>query len=327
MTVSRVPADILRTIAEVIRTNHDFAVTTHVRMDGDAVGCLIAFSEILQSLGKNVCMVNNTRVPDTYEFMVDKGEILPACPFKPEVVFALDCANAERLGLDLKEAGEAMIINIDHHPTNTLYGAVNWVDGSAPCVGEMLLDLFTALKLNLSARAADSLYISLLTDTGRFSFTNTSCRAFAAAGKLCSLGVNPGELAAEVYFMKSPAKMKFFSVVYGSLEFSEDYLIAYISVTERQLAEYGLTVYDTQELSDIPRNSRPSELGIFFLETNSGETRVSFRSKSFFDCSELAACFGGGGHRSASGATVRLPLAEARKAVLQKASELQRRGK
>ena len=309
-------------IFDLINSSDSILITAHVRMDGDAVGSCIALASVLRSAGKKVVLANSTPVPTELLFLCSQLSF-ESSPQKAELVdlvISLDCANAERLGIDASNFGNIPLINIDHHFSNKLYGDLNWIDSNASCVGVMLLDFFSHFAFPVTEFIATALFVSLMTDTGRFSYSNTNVQAFAAAQKLIELGANPASVANELYFKKSVSNLKFLGFLYNNLKFSSDESIAYISVRASDLKQFNLTVYDTEGFVDIPRLSAKSALAIFFLEIEEGTvTKISLRSKEGFNCSELAARFGGGGHKGAAGAKVFDTLVHAQKIVLEAA--------
>ncbi|MFA4986621.1 MAG: bifunctional oligoribonuclease/PAP phosphatase NrnA [Candidatus Brocadiia bacterium] len=308
----------------LLRGAAEILVTTHVRMDGDAVGSVIALSEVLSAMGKRIAAFNPSPVPEVYRFLDPSFSFLTAIPQDRvfDLLVVLDAASLERLdGLD-KIAASAQTINIDHHISNTLFGIANWVDPRSPCTGEMLLSFFEDFGYSVSQRAAEALYVALLTDTGRFSFGNTQERAFKAAARLAGLGASPGLLAQQVYFSNSPAKMNLLKLAYSRLEIHADGKIASVSLRQREMEELGLTVYETSEIVDIPRACGSAELAVMFLETDGERTRVSLRSKGGLDCNVLAAVFGGGGHRAAAGAVLEMPMDRAQSQVIAQAEAM-----
>ncbi|MDZ7816230.1 MAG: DHH family phosphoesterase [Planctomycetota bacterium] len=317
--------DIRQEIANLLRTAKKVLITTHIRMDGDALGSSLGLLRTLRESGTAADAVNASPVPSQYVFMPRAGELFESVPDPAsyDIFVALDCANEERLGFDMSQLSESCVtVNIDHHPTNSRFARYNFIDGKAPCAGEMLLDIIQRAELECPAYGAQMLYIALLTDTGRFSFPNTTQRAFDAAIRLVRKGADPAEAANSVYFTRSPKMLRFLGHAYSSLKFLFDEKFAYISLKEKDLHTFGLDKYDTQEIVDIPRLSAASKVAAFLLELDEGITRISLRSKDSLDCSLIAAHFGGGGHKGAAGATYDGPMHEAEKIVCEQVVKL-----
>jgi len=318
--VPRLPEEAAR-IHEMIRESGTVVVTTHIRMDGDAVGSALALREALRAAGKEALLVNSTPIPEIYRFLAPLGTFLPELPpGKPiDLLISVDAANCERLEFMENSCRDYHFANIDHHVSNTAFADVNWVDPDAPCVGEMLLWFFLAYGYEINDLARDALYVSLLTDTGRFSFSNTSVRAFRAALKLAEMGVDPGAVASKVYFDKPIRKLKLLQLAYSRLNFICNDRIAYVFLDHTDLKKLGVSEYDTQEIVDIPRSAASAEVAFFMYGNADGTTRVSVRSKGNFDSRKFAELFGGGGHPGASGITMKMCLEEAKRVVLERA--------
>ncbi len=311
-------------IDEQIRKSANIAITTHYGMDGDAVGSCVALREVLRDAGKRVIMINCTPTPYNYKFIAPDGSFETELPpdFAPDLFIVLDAATPGRIRRENPLPTGVPIVNIDHHIGNSLFGAYNWIEPKSPCVGVMLLDFFIHFGYSMNSLALDALFVSLITDTGRFSFSNTDTRAFAAAMQLVSHGVSPSKIASEVYFSKSTGKLKLIALAYSRLEFACDGKIAFVSFTQKEMESFGLTEYETHEVVDIPRSAASAELALYFLEKTDGVTKASVRSKTVFDCRTFAEEFGGGGHNRAAGIRLQLPLDEARRAILDRACEI-----
>ena len=310
-------------IDDLLRSAAVIAVTTHIRMDGDAVGSTIAMSEVLKAMGKDVRLFNPSPPPANTLFLSNgcRFHSDPQMLEGVELIISLDCANIERIGLPRGIELGVPRINIDHHISNSLNFEFDWVDDDAPCVGEMLLNFFTEYRYNIPDKAMDAMYLSLVTDTGRFSFANTTSRAFSAAFRLTEGGVDPGKISARVYFSMPTSKIKLLQLAYSRLQFCCDDRIAFIAMNSREIEALGLTIFDTQEIVDIPRAAGRAEVAIFFLGVGE-DTRVSLRSKFSFDSCRLAKEFGGGGHKAAAGLVAHRPLDEVIRIILHRATEM-----
>src|SRR3954453_22061564 len=178
----------LEAVARAIREHDRFLVTTHENPDGDALGSLLATKLALESLGKDVLawLYGDAPLPHEYEFMPLDGLRRELPPDANErVLLAVDCANASRIGpgLDVVERAP-LTIDVDHHHDNTRFGGVNLIVPRASSTGEVLRELLTELGVELTPETGEALYIALVTDTGRFQYTNPSPRALRLAAEL-----------------------------------------------------------------------------------------------------------------------------------------------
>jgi len=166
----------IRQIAEIIQKGRTFLVTSHVRLDGDAVGSELALYEALKGQGKEVVVYNQDRTPQMYAFLPDAGVIVnrlgPLDGF--DAVFVLDCSEIERMGEEAPRiAGIRRIVNIDHHISNDHYGHLTLTDPEASSTGEMIFRLIDGMGIELTRDMAVNLYTAILTDTGAFRYSNT----------------------------------------------------------------------------------------------------------------------------------------------------------
>ena len=193
---SKAPKEVLRTI----RQGNRFLLTSHVNPDGDAIGSELGLARVLRSLGKGAVVWNRDPTPAIYRSLpgsdrIHQGEEPPAgWPEKFDGVIVLECPSPDRTGVEA-HLGTLPVINIDHHLGNQHYGAVNWVDSAAPAVGEMVYRLAQGLKVEIDADTATALYLTLVSDTGGFRFSNATPAAFEAAASLVREGANPAQVS------------------------------------------------------------------------------------------------------------------------------------
>src|SRR5438093_6129983 len=202
----------LAAVAEAIRTHDRFLVTTHENPDGDALGSLLAAKLALDTLGKDVVMYlsGETPLPREYAWM-PLGNLRRSLPddAADRVLLALDCANESRLGPDPEVLASApLVVNVDHHHDNSRFGAINAVVADASSTGEIVRDLLRDLDVELTPDMAEALYIALVTDTGRFQYTNTTPKALRLAAELVEAGANVHRVFQGVYESLQFAKLK-----------------------------------------------------------------------------------------------------------------------
>src|SRR4051794_33254860 len=189
-------------IAKVLREKDRFAVLSHVRPDGDALGSQLAMALTLKKLGKDVLVWNEDGMIEKYSFL-PQADLLtkpPATRENVDVLIALDTAIQNRMGKALESVGTSGIcINIDHHPSNPRYGDMVYVDPSAPATGQILFELLKAGGFPIDQEIAENLFVAISTDTGSFQYSNTTARTFEIAAELTRAGVNVGRLSQQLY--------------------------------------------------------------------------------------------------------------------------------
>jgi bifunctional oligoribonuclease and PAP phosphatase NrnA len=310
-------------VAARIRGGSDFLITSHRNPDGDALGSALALRFMIEALGKNARVIVRDRwatplrhLPGTDEVTITDS-LPPDYPEAWSALFTMECPEKERCGYDILPGP---VVNIDHHLGNTMYGEVNWLDLEAPSVGEMLLALADELEVELDERMATAIYVSLASDTGFFRYTNTTLRAFEAAQRLVRAGANPGEISLWLNESQDPAALKLLGLCLSTLEMHAQGRISMMKLTNSMLADAGADPEHADGISSYGRVIEGVEVAAFLKETDEG-TRVSLRAKPGVDVQQVAASFGGGGHKAAAGCLIEKPLDEARAILLEKLVE------
>jgi phosphoesterase RecJ-like protein len=288
-------------IADAIRTRRRFVIVSHVRPDGDAIGSQLAMAFALRHLGKEVRVLSRDKPPAP--MLVFPGvagiEIVDHADDPGDAVMVMECGDLERTGI--RGLRNGFVINIDHHPGNTMYGALNWFDLSAAACGEMVFDLIAELRVPLSVEIATHVYVAILTDTGSFHYSNITPRTFDICRRCVEAGVSPPEVARSIFDSNHLGRLKLFGAVLSRMQLDDSGRIATVSV-DRQLAhDCGGTYEDTEGLINLPLTVKEILAVVFFKENAPNDWRVSMRSKGAIDVNAVAKQFGGGGHKNASG--------------------------
>ena len=300
-------------------------VVTHERPDGDAIGSIMALASILKAAGHRAVAVCADDVPRRFAFLKGLKNIVrpPAVRRRPDLVFSLDATDPFRHGAarELVEAAERVIV-IDHHPSNERFGDLNWVDSGACAVGEMIHTLAARCAWRVPRDAAEALYVAIMTDTGRFTFSNTTAHSFAVASELVAGGVDPGRVAEGVYSGRPLGEWELEARLRSSLRMEDGGRIATVELTIDDFRRTRTTPAAAQDFASLSRTLEGVKIGVFFYEIDGGRrTKVGLRSARGVDVNALAARFGGGGHTQASGCMIEGGLAEAKRVVLREAKK------
>ena|SRR3989442_1762758 len=298
----------LQAVADALRTHERFAVTTHENPDGDALGSLLAMHLVLQQLGKDTVMViaSDAPLPGEYGFMPLEG-LLRRWPadVSERVLVAVDCAQENRIADDSALTVARLVLNIDHHHDNTRFGAVSLVVDDASSTGEVLRDVFRELEVGLTPDLAEALYIALVTDTGRFQYTNTTPKALRLAAELVEAGANVHRVFQGVYESVQFAKLKLLARALDRAQIYEGGRIVVSYLLRTDFGEVGAVEPYSEGIIDYLRAVEGAELAVLIREPprQEGPTRrVSLRaSVDELDVSKIARASGGGGHRQAAG--------------------------
>ena len=313
-------------IGQVLRENQRFAVLSHVRPDGDALGSQLALGLSLKQIGKQVRIWNEEGMLDKYSFL-PQANLLTKAPSQAEdfdVVLALDTAIQNRLGNTVNAIKSAKIwVNIDHHPSNPRYGDVVYIDPNAPATGQILFELITNQKLPIDRAIAENLYVAISTDTGSFQYPNTTARTFEIAAALVKIGVDVGRVSQLTYENYPRRRIELLRDLLGTMRFSADNRIASFSLSLAAAKNLGVLPEDNEGLIDHLRAIHGVIVAIFFEELSDGKVRVSMRSKDErVNVCAICEKFGGGGHVLAAGARVKGTLAEVEKKILEEACDV-----
>jgi len=308
-------------IGRAFREHQGFAILSHVRPDGDALGSQLALALSLKQLGKDVRVWNEDGMLEKYSFLA-RAQLLTKPPSGPEdvdVAIALDTAIQNRLGTAFQAIRTAKIwINIDHHPSNPGYGDLVYVDPAAPATGQILFELIKSERLPFDRAIAENLYVAISTDTGSFQYPNTTARTFEIAAELVRAGVDVGRINQQVYENYPRRRVELLRELLRTMRFEGGGRVASFSLSLKTAAELGVLPEDNEGLIDHLRAIHGVIVAVFFEELTDGKVRVSMRSKSEkTDVCAICQKFGGGGHTLAAGARVRGSLAEVEQRILE----------
>ncbi len=301
-----VPEELL----DAVRKSSCVVLATHVNPDGDALGSLFGLAGILEGMGKKVLCFLEEPVPRLYRFLPGSDRVVTDL----DQVFALvekvdtdllcvslDCGDLERLGASGRRLGSLRpFAVIDHHRSNNGFGDLAWIEPDRSSTGEMVFDLARALDRRITVDCATCLYTAIVTDTGSFRYESTSSHTFAVAAELVALGVRPEFVASRLFDNYSLGRLRLLQRVLATLETYDHNRIAVIRVTAEMLGETGTTMEDTEGFVNHPRAVDTVEVAVF-LKDKGDIVSVSLRAKGGCDVARVAARFGGGGHRNASG--------------------------
>ena len=291
-----------------------FVLTSHARPDGDAVGSVLACSQILRSMGKQADVFLSDGVPYIYKPLpfAETVVVSPRVPAEYEAAIILECDSVQRTRLEGLE--NHYLINIDHHSTARPFANVNWIDPSACATAEMIFRLAREAGVKISSEVATCLYTAVLTDTGSFCFNGTNERTFALAQELVRAGADAARIAQNVYFSNPTSKMRLLGSALSNLH--RDGELAWMHISRDHMDRAEATDEDSEGLVNYALAIEGVEVALFFREQADGRFRVSLRSKGAINVASVAERFGGGGHECASGCAIEGPLSVAVERIL-----------
>ncbi|MBN1919379.1 MAG: bifunctional oligoribonuclease/PAP phosphatase NrnA [Verrucomicrobia bacterium] len=295
-----------------------FLLTTHTRADGDGLGCEIALHRYLKRRGKDAVIVNHEPVPEKLAFL-DRRRLVKVADTQAlasggydgfEVLVSLDNSYRHRLGelAALCDRTDLVKVAIDHHVFRGTFADVAVVDESTACVGEMLFDFFRQQRVKLDHTYAQALYVSLVTDTGYFSYPNTSASAHLMAAELLQHKIDPTHINGLIYQRNTLAQAKLLGLAMHTLHTDLDGRLAWFSVSHADADRAGVDADDTEFFVDFVRQLEAVEVIAFFRHVARGTVNVSLRSKGEVNVEPVAKAYGGGGHATMAGMQIKGPF-------------------
>src|SRR6266513_926836 len=294
----------LQQIVNAIGSRERFVLSSHARPDGDSIGSQLAMAYALRELGKQVVVVNADPAPPPLQQFPGVGDIViaPRVEGAFDAAIIMECGDLTRTGVEGLD--QYFVINIDHHPDNRAYGAINWFDSTAAACGEMVYALVGALDVKVTVNIATHVYLAILTDTGSFHYSGISPRTFDICRECLVAGVDPVQLARSVYDSNNMGRLKLFGAVLSGMQIDRTGRIAIVYLDHEMARAAGGTYDDTEGLINLPLTVKEIQAVVFFKHVEGDEYRVSMRSKGDIDIGAVAKQFGGGGHKNAAGCTV-----------------------
>ena len=296
-------------VVAAINGNDRFVVVTHENPDGDALGSMLATTLGLRAAGKDASMylTGTAPLPAEYAFL-DLAELSRTLPddLGERVLLAVDCANERRIGESATGVdGAKLVVNVDHHHDNDRFGDVSLIDDAASSTAEIVRDILRELDVTLTREIAQALYVGLVTDTGRFQYSNTTPKALELAAELVAAGADVHDVFRHVYETVQFAKLKLLARALERAEIYEGGGLVVSYLLKDDFAQVGAEEPYSEGIIDHLRSVEGSEMVALIREPprNDGPARrISLRSShDEVDVSAIARASGGGGHRQAAG--------------------------
>jgi len=314
-------------IRHILENAGQILVITHVSPDGDAISSLTAMGLALKQMGKQYTLVNDDGLPERFQFLAlaDEVRTTPKPEMFYDLIVALDCADLDRLGdaYSCLPEPKPAVINIDHHPTNTLFGQINLIMAEANATAEILYQLFRQIDIKITPDIAAGLLSGLVADTLNFRTAGVTAETLRVASTLMDAGADLYDVSTQALNLKTLSTLRMWQVGLNNMQLDEGVLWTSISNAERRATGHmgGSSFGLGNMLADVYQAAMSAVL----LEMEDGHISVGFRCRPPFSVSELAQSLGGGGHHLAAGCTVSGPLEKAQALVISASRESIRR--
>lgn len=322
---------LFKDVIDLIAAKTRFVLVTHVNADGDGLGSQFALGRFLRRKGKDVRVVNTDPIPHQYRFLArgDEPEVYEPTKHDPvleraDAIVILDNSSANRLATmrEVVVKSRAPKICIDHHPHPDTQWDMMVIDDKACATGEMIYRLIREVEGEVTSEEAVPIYVSVVTDTGNFRFSNTTPSVLTMAADLVSKGADVPNVYQQIFERNTPSFVRLLGTALASIRQDETGRLGYIVLSRDMMKSVGADGEDTSDIINGILTIEGTRLALLFKEMPDGRTKLSLRSKGAIDVNRLAAELGGGGHRNASGAVMPMPLSQAVETVLPKARRL-----
>ena len=309
----------MKQIIQQLKNSRSVLIASHINPDGDALGSLLALGLAMETLDIKTTLYNESDIPAVYRFLpeIDRIQNQISRVHAYETAVILDCSNLDRMGRATEIVTQIpMVINIDHHATNTHFGERRLIDDQACATAELVFRLLKEMRIPISPAMATAIYTGIVTDTGSFRFSNTNAAAFAICNEMVRLGVEPFHIAQHLYGPYSLARIKLLNQALESIEISNNGSLSLMTLTRKMLRETGTQPEDADGLIHYARRIEDVKMAALIQEqahdrhhaTAGNKYHVSLRSDGSIDVAAIAATFGGGGHPNAAGFSIESPL-------------------
>ncbi len=306
--------------AQWLREADNILILAHKRPDGDAIGSASALARGLRQLGKTAYTLKNPEITDKLAPYAE--EYYAPREFAPEHIVSVDTATAEMIQINAVEYADKVELGIDHHMSNSKYAENTCLDAQSASCGEIIYKILAELSGELDAETATLLYIAVSTDTGCFSYANTTGDTLNIAAKLVESGADNKGVNKLLFRTKSKNRIKFEGALLSGIDFRFDDKVAFMSVTLFAKEKYGISENDLEDIAAIPSSIEGVCIGITIKELGAKECKISVRTNDGYNANLLCASFGGGGHVAAAGCVINESIGDAKELLEREIYEL-----
>jgi bifunctional oligoribonuclease and PAP phosphatase NrnA len=311
--------------AEIVRAHQRFLLTSHIRPDCDALGSELGMAGVLESLGKQVRIVNGHPTPPNLAFIDPRkrieviGESVTLDQLRDtEVLIILDTSAWQQLGAmgEVVKGLNCKKLVVDHHVSEDDLGAEAFKNTTAEATGRLVVEAAEQLGVKLTPEMAMPIFAAIATDTGWFRYGSAGSYTYQTAAKLIDAGASPAQIYKDLYEQDTLGRVKLRGEILARIENELDGRLAYTHVLKEDFPRLGALPSDTEDVVNNLLGIKGTEVAVIFVEQQSGGFKISFRSRSKVDCSQLAERFKGGGHKAAAGASLAGDLQTVKQQVL-----------
>ena len=300
-------------VAQWLREHDNYLILSHRRPDGDTIGSAAVLCRTLRKLGKNAHVLRNMEVTEKY-IHLHEG-LNQDCPKEGDTLVCVDTASPSMLPDTFKHLQERIELRIDHHGTATSFTPLELVDPQAGACADILYDILCILGVALDKELAEAMYTAVSTDTGCFRYANTNAHSYEVAAACARAGGDLHGINQAIFETNSLARLRLQGWMVENIRFFREGTMAVCALPLAVEKTLGVTEDDMENISGFPRSIEGVKIAATLRQNEDGKVKVSVRAVPGYDAAAVCACFGGGGHKGAAGATISLSLEEAAEAV------------
>ena len=299
--------------ADFLLNNDNYAILTHRRPDGDTIGSSAALCRILRKMGKTAHIIRNGEVTDRFAWLHDG--LTKEEAGEGDTIITVDVASPGMLPKDFEQYLGRISLRIDHHASATSFTENELVDSSAGACAEIVFDLMEHLWVTMDSDIANAIYTGTSTDTGCFRFANTTAHTFITAAACAAAGAKVYSLNQELFETNTLSRLKIQGWIVENMKVFSAGKLAVVAIPKAVEESIGATEDDMDNISSFPRTVAGVCMAATLRETRDGDVKLSVRAIPGYDATVVTGAFGGGGHKGAAGATLKMPLNDAALAV------------
>ena len=299
--------------AQYLLQHDNYCILSHRRPDGDTLGSTAALCLGLRSLGKTAHVLHNPEITDRFRWLHDG--LSKEAAEEGDTVVTVDVASPGMLPLAFQHLLGKIDLRIDHHASATSFTDCELVDGGSASCAEVVWDVLEIMGVRMDNAIAEAVYVGVSTDTGCFRYSNTTDHTFAVAAQCARGGARIYELNQELFETNTLGRLKMQAWIVDHMKLLRNGEMAIVAIPKAKEKEIGVTEDDMDNISSFPRTVAGVCMAATLRETADDGTKISVRAIPGYDATKVTVRFGGGGHKGAAGASLKMPLEEAAKAV------------
>ena len=299
--------------AQFLSEHDNYLILSHRRPDGDTTGSSAALCLGLRQLGKTAFVLENREVSERFRWL-HQGLTKSAAQGN-ETVVSTDVASPSLLPENAKKLLGSIALRIDHHGSATSFTDAELVDPHSASCAELIWDVLSLMGVKADQKIAEAVYVGTSTDTGCFRYANTTAHTFETAAVCAQAGARIYELNQELFETNTLGRLKMQGWIVEHMKMLAGGTMAICAIPRGVEEELGVTPDDMDNISSFPRTVAGVCVAATLRETAEGDTKISVRAVPGYDAAKVTEKFGGGGHKGAAGASLKMPLKEAAEAV------------